>query len=181
MSRPPLTRAAAWNLDCLGVRGDEGEVEPAGRLSLDERQVLCVFRPQHHGGPPRLRRFWYVGHLGPQRLQSRPVELKGAREIGDLDDYVIDKGGGTRHELMVLLQRSRRQVSESKVYAALGRGARLEAGPAEGAPGKARSADAADVVGVSKPERHYSDRGKVRSIFGSVDILAESEQEGCPP
>ena len=34
----------------LGVRGDEGEVERAGRLPLDERQVLGIRRPQDHGG-----------------------------------------------------------------------------------------------------------------------------------
>jgi hypothetical protein len=98
----------------LGVRGNEGEVERAGRLPLDERQVLGIRRPQHHGGPPRLRRPGYVGHLGPQRLQGRPVELKGAREVGDPDDYVIDKGGRTGHRRTVLPGRPRRQAGDER-------------------------------------------------------------------
>src|SRR5829696_7837225 len=91
----------------LGIRSDEGEVERAGRLPLDERQVLGVLRPQDHGGSPRLRRSGHVGHLSSQWLQSRSVELQGAREVGDLDDYVIDKGGRTSHKLMILLERLR--------------------------------------------------------------------------
>ena len=91
----------------LGIRGDEGYVERAGRLPLDERQVLGVRRPQDHAGSPRLRRSGYVGHLGPQRLQGRPVELQGAREVGDPDDYVIDKGGRAGHRRTVLPGRLR--------------------------------------------------------------------------
>src|SRR5215211_6726507 len=95
----------------LGIRSDEGEVERAGRLPLDERQVLGVRWPQDHGGSPRLRRSGHVGHLSSQWLQSRSVELQGAREVGDLDDYVIDKGGRTSHKLMIVLVRLRRQTA----------------------------------------------------------------------
>src|SRR5215217_7288500 len=98
----------------LGIRSDEGEVERAGRLPLDERQVLGVRRPQDHGGSPRLRWSGHVGHLSSQWLQSRSVELQGAREVGDLDDYVIEKGGRTRHKLMVLLERLQRQAREER-------------------------------------------------------------------
>src|SRR5215212_4766186 len=91
----------------LGIRSNECEVERAGRLPLDERQVLGVLRPQDHGGSPRLRRSGHVGHLSSQWLQSRSVELQGAREVGDLDDYVIEKGGRTSHKLMILLERLR--------------------------------------------------------------------------
>ena len=35
----------------LGVRGEEGEVERAGRLPLHERQVLGVLRPKATAGP----------------------------------------------------------------------------------------------------------------------------------
>src|SRR5215211_7566105 len=99
----------------LGIRSDEGEVERrAGRLPLDERQVLGVLRPQDHGGSPRLRRSGHVGHLSSQWLQSRSVELQGAREVGDLDDYVIEKGGRTSHKLMILLERLRRQAREER-------------------------------------------------------------------
>src|SRR5215212_136155 len=97
----------------LGIRSDEGEVERrAGRLPLDERQVLGILRPKDHGGSPRLRRPGYVGHLGPQRLQGRSVELQGAREIGDPDDYVIDKGGRTVHRRTVLPGRPQRQAGD---------------------------------------------------------------------
>src|ERR671920_1830866 len=82
----------------------------AGRLPLEERQVLGVLRPQDHSWSPRLRRSGYVGHLGPQRLQSRPVELQGAREVGDTDDYVVDKGGRTGHGRTVLPEGPRRQT-----------------------------------------------------------------------
>src|SRR5215211_6039880 len=99
----------------LGIRSDEGEVERrAGRLPLDERQVLGVRRPQDHGGSPRLRRSGHVGHLSSQWLQSRSVEFQGAREVGDLDDYVIEKGGRTSHKLMVLLERLRGQAREER-------------------------------------------------------------------
>src|SRR3712207_7511303 len=52
--------------------------------------------------------------LFPYTTLFRSVELQGAREVGDPDDYVIDKGGRTGHRRTVLPGRPRRQAGDKR-------------------------------------------------------------------